>query len=93
MGGNQVGVMQIAKGSTVPVPAIPVRAGYTFLGWYKDTECTQAWNFAIDKANENTMLYAKWLQGAVAKPQTGDEGIFSSISSGIYNFLKSINIL
>ncbi|MFF3021304.1 InlB B-repeat-containing protein [Gottfriedia sp. NPDC057948] len=38
----------------------PTRTGYTFVGWYKDAEGKEAWNFATDKVTDNTILYAKW---------------------------------
>ena len=40
-------------------PADPVRAGYTFAGWYTDEECTQAYNFA-DPVRADFDLHAKW---------------------------------
>lgn len=55
------------------IPPIPERDGYTFDGWYKEPECTTAWNFETDtlpelklddEGNEifqETALYAKWL--------------------------------
>ncbi len=41
-------------------PAVPVRAGYTFGGWYKDAACQTPWDFAMDKVSGNVTLYAKW---------------------------------
>ena len=50
----------------------PTREGYTFKGWYKDSECTQKWDFEVDTLpaptyDENgqleyveTKLYAGW---------------------------------
>lgn len=50
----------------------PTREGYTFNGWYKDSECTQKWDFEVDTLpaptyDENgqlefieTKLYAGW---------------------------------
>ncbi len=44
---------------TEPSPA-PSETGYTFGGWYKETGCTNAWNFATDRVTAATTLYAKW---------------------------------
>ncbi len=41
-------------------PADPVRDGYNFLGWYKDAEGTQAFDFAMDKITGETVIYANW---------------------------------
>ena len=51
-------------------PSDPERAGFTFVGWYKDTACTQAWDFAKDVVTADMTLYAKW--SAVGGASTGD---------------------
>ncbi|NBI09558.1 hypothetical protein D1641_05915 [Colidextribacter sp. OB.20] len=33
---------------------------YDFLGWYKEPECINKWDFDIDKVERDTTLYAKW---------------------------------
>lgn len=40
--------------------AKPTCAGFTFVGWYKDAACTQAWDFAKDVVIADMTLYAKW---------------------------------
>lgn len=40
--------------------AKPRCAGFTFVGWYRDAACTQAWDFAKDVVTADMMLYAKW---------------------------------
>ena len=54
------------------IPVDPVREGYKFVGWYKEKECTNEWDFENDTIpskvyntdNEyeyyETILYAKW---------------------------------
>ena len=54
------------------IPEIPIREGYTFNGWYKDSECIYPWDFEVDKTPDalydeqgvevyqETKLYAKW---------------------------------
>ena len=62
-------------GATIEnTPYEPIRDGYTFGGWYKESECINAWNFETDtlpKAQYNeqeqeiyqeTKLYAKWIK-------------------------------
>ena len=54
------------------IPPIPQRDGYTFGGWYKESDCINAWNIETDtlpKAQYNeqeiyqeTKLYAKWIK-------------------------------
>ena len=40
-------------------PSDPTKDGYTFNGWFTDTELTTAWDFATT-IDTNTTLYAKW---------------------------------
>ena len=47
-------------GATIAAPPAPVRAGYSFAGWYTDAQGNTAWNFATSTVADNTILYAKW---------------------------------
>ena len=56
------------------IPENPIREGYKFDGWYKESECINEWDFENDKLpirirDENnstiyqeTRLYAKWIK-------------------------------
>lgn len=56
------------------IPEQPIRDGYTFGGWYKESECINAWNFGTDtlpqaqydeqerEIYQETKLYAKWVK-------------------------------
>lgn len=46
--------------SIILPPSSPYKDGYIFTNWYKDRECTQAWNFAAEKVTSNITLYAGW---------------------------------
>ena len=59
------------SGKIEKLPEEPVREGYKFLGWYKEPDCINEWNFAEDNLNEIinleysvqfnvNKLYAKW---------------------------------
>ncbi|MCF0136244.1 MAG: leucine-rich repeat protein, partial [Lachnospiraceae bacterium] len=51
----------VKYGEKVTEPADPTDTGYTFGGWYKDTNCTTPWNFRTDTMPaEDVTLYAKW---------------------------------
>lgn len=51
----------VLKNKTIPIPNNPVKAGYTFGGWYSDSTLTQTWNFDTDLVTENLTLYARWI--------------------------------
>jgi uncharacterized repeat protein (TIGR02543 family) len=50
----------ISSGTTITEPTAPTRTGYTFGGWYKESTCTNQWNFVSDTVTGNITLYAKW---------------------------------
>jgi len=52
----------IASGKKATAPPPMTRTGYGFGGWFKEAECNNEWNFAIDTVTANTTLYAKWVQ-------------------------------
>lgn len=58
--GTDPDVQCVAKNGKATTPAAPTATGYTFGGWYKDADCTNAWDFANDVVTEDITLYAKW---------------------------------
>lgn len=58
--GSAVTAQTIAHGGTVTEPAEPTVEGMIFGGWFKETECINAWDFAADTITADTTLYAKW---------------------------------
>jgi len=59
-GGSAVSSQAVVDGGLVTEPTVPMKTGYTFGGWYKEPECTNAWNFNTDTVTSNVTLYAKW---------------------------------
>lgn len=59
-GGSDVTPLSEYEGNTISAPVNPVKAGYIFAGWYKDTGYTNAWNFATDKVTGDITLYANF---------------------------------
>ena len=49
----------LSYGDKLTKPEDPVKDGYTFAGWYKDSACTQGWDFETGIPGDMT-LYAKW---------------------------------
>ena len=52
--------VDVSENSKVEKPADPKRTNYDFAGWYKETECTNVWDFSKDVVKANTRLFAKW---------------------------------
>jgi uncharacterized repeat protein (TIGR02543 family) len=66
-GGTAVpSITNVASGSKISRPTSPTRAGYTFVGWYREAAGTTAWNFDSDIVTANTTLYAKWQSTSAA---------------------------
>ena len=64
-----------SEGLIEDTPYEPIRKGYTFVGWYKEPECENIWNFEEDRLPKfeydsegyitnfvETKLYAKWIK-------------------------------
>lgn len=73
-GGSTVPSAMTAQNKTMVAPANPERSGYTFAGWYKDADCTQAWDFSKDVVTADMTLYAKWTKNAVNPGGNGGSG-------------------
>lgn len=67
-GGSTVPSAMTAQNKTMAAPADPERSGYTFAGWYKDADCTQAWDFSKDVVTADMTLYAKWTKNESLVP-------------------------
>jgi uncharacterized repeat protein (TIGR02543 family) len=66
-GGTEVSSqLDVRYGATLSAPTAPNRTGYGFIGWYKESALTNAWDFANDTLATNRTLYAKW----AANPDT-----------------------
>ncbi|MBR7116496.1 MAG: InlB B-repeat-containing protein [Clostridia bacterium] len=59
MGGSEVAEQVVAYNAVAVNPKAPTRSGYSFVGWYTDEECTDAFDFAT-KLTGNIELFAKW---------------------------------
>ncbi len=64
--GSSVAEITVEENGKVEKPADPTREGYTFKGWYKETDCTNEWDFSTDIVVEDITLYAKWSRVGVA---------------------------
>ena len=52
----------VTKETGLSYPAVPVRSGYVFAGWYANSSCSGSlYDFTAD-ITENITLYAKWVE-------------------------------
>ena len=60
-GGTLTGAATSSEQQNAPIaqPADPTKEGHSFLGWYKDSACTQPWDFD-DWVTGDMTLYAGW---------------------------------
>lgn len=83
----------VEKGQKLLLPENPIKDGYTFLGWYKDAECTDLWQFDKDIVESNMILYAGWKKDSGGDNSSEDiddsNGVFEEDipSTGIPNGL------
>ncbi len=89
--GNSIDPVPVTDGNKVTKPADPTADGYWFDGWYKDAQCTNAWNFDTDTVTEDITLYAKWTEkvyyvaGNIAeKFPDADHRMTYNAESGLY---------
>ncbi len=59
-GGSAVASVTVEENGKVTEPTAPTKENYVFGGWFKDSECTEAWVFATDTVQGDITLYAKW---------------------------------
>ncbi len=52
---------RLEPGSHIAKPSDPVRADFTFAGWYCEQGCLTAWDFSADTVKKSMTLFAKWL--------------------------------
>ncbi len=53
-------ITDIKKGFNISEPIAPTKQDYVFDGWYKESACTNAWDFTTDTVTGNITLFAKW---------------------------------
>lgn len=59
-GGSLVPQREALYADILSEPETPQREAFTFTGWYRDSECTDRWDFENDTVTESMTLYAGW---------------------------------
>ena len=55
-GGSAVASVTVEENGKVTEPTAPTKENYVFGGWFKDSECTEAWVFATDTVQGDITL-------------------------------------
>ena len=74
----------------IAAPTAPIKTGYTFAGWFKNSTLTTAWNFTTDRLLTNTILYAKWNAATPAMP-TSVYAVSSNYNTVTIRWARSAN--
>ncbi|MFS0872448.1 S-layer homology domain-containing protein, partial [Paenibacillus xylanilyticus] len=80
LGGSAVADVAVDYGKKLSVPVSPSRSGFTFAGWYTDSELQTQFNFDQTEITADLTLYAKW--NVNTSPPSGGSGGNSSGGSG-----------
>ncbi|MBO5907106.1 MAG: InlB B-repeat-containing protein [Clostridia bacterium] len=86
----------VIEGSLVQRPALPVKEGYTFIGWYTDSACTKAWNFDTDRPSSDMTLYGGWEKTAATNPDgyhSDFMGLVEALLSEENNCLNHVDLI
>lgn len=87
-GGSAVSNLSVESGQQAVEPVPPERDGWSFAGWYSDSNLTSVWDFS-GQVLSNMTLYAKWsvpysemiqVPGGTWTQQTGDESFTHTIT-------------
>ncbi len=64
--GSGFETQNLYRGDTVLRPEVQTDGDYRLSGWYREPECINEWDFAVDVVEENTTLYAAWVDTRIS---------------------------
>lgn len=77
-------------GTEISEPSTPVKQGYTFDGWYSDSDFNNVFTFSIMPSND-TLLYAKWIINSYTLAFLDDDG--SLLHTQDYPYLTDLSTI
>lgn len=78
--GSSIDPQYVQEESKVNKPSDPSANGYSFGGWYKDSGCSDKYDFN-SKVTSNLTLYAKWSSGSSSSTSTTTTNYFGTNTS------------
>jgi len=95
-GGTAVVSQTVDHGGKATEPTEPTRTGYTFGGWYKESGCTNVWDFTTDTVTADVTLYAKWTINTYTVIYNGNGNTGGTVpvdSSSPYEYGATVTVL
>ena len=71
--GDEIAPVTAEAGSLLVRPEDPQADGYVFQGWYRDAGYETAWDFDQDTVQEETTLFAYWVEDAPVVPMSATD--------------------
>lgn len=72
--GEYATTRNLTKGAKLTKPTDPSYTGYTFKGWFRNTDGSQPWDFANDTVQDNMILYAYFTRDSSSGGGSGGGG-------------------
>ncbi len=73
-GGSEIVFQNVKEGQQIIKPDDPIKDGFTFIGWYTDSELNNPFDFS-NKIMSDLILYAKWDKNEITQTITREEWI------------------
>lgn len=84
---DDVVIEHIKKGESFSIPLEPVKNGYSFDGWFSDSEFKNSFDFS-KSLKSNTTLYAKWKKNVykvIFRINTYDSALTLNFATSVFN--------
>jgi len=80
--GTKVSDITVKSGDKITAPKDPTNGDYKFLGWYKDPQYKQKWDFNTDTVNKSITLYAAF-DGIAPAPVEEEQTVLGWVEDNI----------
>lgn len=80
--GSKIADIETKYNQKISAPADPTNGDHTFLGWYKDSQYKQKWDFNNDVVTESVTLYAAW-EGISPVPEEEEQTVLGWMEDNI----------